>query len=283
MPSAVIRGTGILLVLIGLSGTIGGIYALKLVYDYDFVSVGTAGVETSISDMTGTLEKNKQEVDSALSNASLSLKITSESLIDTGTRMGSTSKKLESSSINLNESAKQLKRASSLNTDAGVDLNYAYEKLSEWSDSYTSNGSPLPQKSIFDSGILKIKETSRKLEVMGDKLESTSDSLEKSANDLNDASLGLQESSERLKNAGENLTKSSESLEKFKSPLVGMLTDVATPLEDLSSNIGSISNIGPNLKTGAYALVSYIIFLHIIILFIGVALIVIEVNLFYPI
>jgi len=278
MPSVVIRGTGILLVLIGLSGAIGGIYALKLVYDYDFGQVGTAGVETSILDMTESLEKNKRDVDSSLSNTSSSLKTTSGSLVETGTHMGSTSKKLESSSMNLNESAKQLERASSLNTEAGEDLYDAYEKLDEWSDSYTSNGSPLPQKSTFDSGILKIKEASRKLELMGGKLESTSESLEKSANDLNEASSELNESSERLKSAGEDLAKSSESLEKFKRPLVGMLTDVTTPLEDLSS-----ASIGSNLEIGAYAFVGYIIFLHIILLFVGIALIIIEVNLFYPV
>ncbi len=283
MPSTMIRGTGVLLVIIGLSGAIGGIYALKVVHDYDFVSVGTAGVETSISDMSASLEQNKQDVDSALSNTTSSLNTTSKSLADTGTRMGSTSEKLESSSIHLNESAKQLEGASSLNEEAGEDLYDAYEKLTEWSDDYSSNGSPLPQKSTFDAGTLKIKEASRKLEVMGDKLKSSSESLEKSANDLNEASLDMDRSSETLKTAGEDLTKSSESLEKFKSPLVGMLTDVSTPLKDLNSNIESISNIGSNLQTGAYALIGYTILLHIILLFIGVALIVIDVNLFYPV
>lgn len=283
MPSVVVKGTGILLVLIGLSGVIGGVYTMKLVSDYDFGAVGAGEVKTSISDMTTGLEKNKLEVDSALTNTSASLKIASESMASAGVGMYSASQKFKSSSISLNKSAEQLDMASALNTDAGTDLDYAYEKLSEWSEMYTSNGSPLPQKSTFDSGIRKIKDASSKLEFMGGKLESSSKSLEISANELNDASFELQTGSEGLKDAGDSLEKSSGNLEKFKSPLVNMLTDIATPLEDLNSNIETITSVGSSMKTGAYAIVSYIILLHAILLFVGIALIVIEVNLFYPV
>lgn len=279
-PSVVIRGTGILLILIGLSGVLGGIYAVKQIYDYDFESAGTAGVETSILDVSTGLGKNKQDVDTSLTNTSSNLKAASKSLVEAGVEMESTSQKLESSSANLKESAEQLESASSMNSDAGEDLKDAYGKLDDWSDSYSSNGSPLPQKTKFDAGVLKIKEASNKLEVMADELKSTSENLEKSANDLDTASVELHESSEKIKNAGENLNKSSENLRKFKISLVGMLGDIATPLEDLSS--GSIANIGSNVKTGAYAFVGYLIFLHLILILLGIVLIVIDVNLSYP-
>jgi DNA repair ATPase RecN len=283
LPSFLLKALGVVLILLGIAGTAGGFYALKIVYEYDFEGVTPEKVSASISDMTMSLGENRKGVESSITNTSRNIREASEAVAAAGDEINRAAEEIEASSQSLTTAAEELSLASQLNRDAGVYLNDAADDLSAWAESYTFNGSPLPQKSTFQSAVDKIRVSSEKLESSAIKLDSASKKISETANHLTATSSKLNSSAKSLKTTGVVLNQSGTSLESMKYPLGGVINDVTSPIKELEDSITAISDVRENIKTVSYAVVGYLILFHLILLGIGLALIIIEINLFYPI
>ncbi len=280
MPSTLLRGLGITLVLIGLSGTAGGIYALKLVHSYALDS--NAGfVKTSISEMSEELDRKKAEADASISELSLNLNSASLAVASAGGKLNSTSDTISSASKNLTDAGMNIRLASWSNKDAGIYLSAGATGLKSWAAEYEYNGSTLPSKSTFDSAADKITVSAIKLEESGARLDSTARSLESTAASLSSTSSQLREASQELQSAGKNLNQTRKNFDELKEHLGSLISNTSSILKSSAENIERITGLASSVKTFAYALVGYLILLHLIILGIGVAIIIIETNLFY--
>jgi methyl-accepting chemotaxis protein len=282
IPSSLLKGLGILLLFIGLFGTISGFYAMWVVYNYDFGSLETGDMKSSISKTTEVLERYQGGIETSITDTSKSLKDASAGMGRTGEEVDSAAKTIEGVSGDMGDAADNLRVASSSQKDAATYLNSAASKYRSWASTATFNGSPFPDKSTFDSA-------SKKLETAADKLEDSGKKLELAAEKLDDSAVKLGETSERLTSAsqemggvGESLNRSAASNEGLKAPLSGVVVEFSNPLKESVKSLETISDVSSNIKTLAYGMVGYLILLHIIILGIGIALIIIETNLFYP-
>ena len=281
MPSAVLKVLGISLVLVGLTGTFGGLYALKVVYDYDFSSISPEVVTTSISEISLELETEKQKVETSIDDVSSYLVNASDSVSEAGDKVDEASADVSTASKNMSTAADNLRSASTLNKDAGVYMSFAAQGLEDWADAYEFNGSSLPSKSDFVASVDKLTSAAEKIEASGEKLSNTADNLEDTSRSLNRTSSSLGESSIEFRDVGENLNQTRKNFEGMKEPLGGFISSVSIALKESIENIHALSGITSNLKTIAYLLVGYLIIFHVIVLGVGIALIIIEVNLFY--
>lgn len=280
-PSMVLRALGISLVLIGLTGTLGGLYALKIVHTYDFGALSPATVTTSITEISKELEKKKQEIDSSIEEVSDNLRNASESVSEAGRKVSQASEDVSSASKNLSNAAENMRSSSSLDKDAGVYLSAAALGLKNWAEDYEFNGSSLPYKSDFTASVDKITSAASKLEESGEKLQDTSADMNNTALSLDRTSSRLADSSTELQDVGSSLNQTRENFQGLKEPLGGFILSASSALKESTKNIEALSGLASSLKTMAYVLVVYLIIFHLVVLGVGIAIIIIEVNLFY--
>jgi ABC-type transporter Mla subunit MlaD len=277
----VLRILGISLVLIGLTGTLGGLYALKMVHTYDFGELSPAKVTTSIAEISKELEIKKEEIEDSIDEVSAHLNNASSSVSEAGRKVSQASRDVSTASRNLSTAAENLRSASSYNKDAGVYLSTAATGLRNWAEDYEFNDSSLPYKYDFISSVDKIATAAEKLEDTGEKLEDTSTSLEGTASSLDKTSSSLEESSAELRDAGGSLNQTRKKFQELKEPLGSFLLTASNALKESTKDIEALSGLASSLKTIAYALVGYLIVFHLVVLGVGIAIIIIEVNLFY--
>lgn len=281
VPSVLLRGLGITLVLIGLSGTVAGIYALKLVHSYALDSDATGFVKTPISQMSEELDRKKADADASISELSLNLNNASFAVASAGRKLSSASDAIGSASKNLTDAGINIRLASWSNRDAGVYLSAGATGLKSWASEYEYNGSTLPSKSTFDSATDKITVSATKLEESGAKLDLTARNLESTALALGSTASQLRESSQELQDVGKNLNQTRKNFNELKEHLGGLISSTSSTLKSSAENIERMAGLASSVKAFAYALVGYLILLHLIILGIGVAVIIIETNIFY--
>jgi prophage DNA circulation protein len=293
LPSLILKGLGIFLILIGISGTIGGIYALKVVSGYGFgtLSEKEAGtMKTSISDLVSDLDEHKTKIENTIDNTAASLEEASEAIESSGEKISLTSKTMGSASKNLTNAAITLREASLSNKNAGGSLDSSANYLETWATNFRdANGDPmsLDQKTRFDEACAKMKEASNELKETGNRLDSTASNLEKTASNLQATSLHLQESAQELKAVGEKISESSKRHGLLKSAIGDLIVYISDPLKssvrDVDTAIYTTAGVTLKMKTVLYGAIGYFILLHIIMIGAGISLLVIEVNLFYPI
>lgn len=92
---------------------------------------------------------------------------------------------------------------------------------------------------------------------------------------------GVELNSTGLQKLGEDLDEASSNVQLLNSAIGGVISDISTPLNDALESFQLIVDMASSIKAIAYALIAYIIVVHLLILGIGVALLVIEANLFY--
>lgn len=282
IPLIILRSLGILLVLIGLSGTLGGMYAVKVVHDYNLTSKTPTDMRASIYDVSRNLDAQKADTDRYLSNINSALDNASRSVIAAGDEAAIASDSVGSAASDLTNAGKALKLASSENADAGIYLGSAANELSKWADDYSYNGTPLPYKYRFDGAVSDIEMAAGKLKDSGARLESAASNMDKTASNLKKTSSDLKDSSTKLKEAGAQLNQTAEHFNNLKEPLGSLISGIAATMKSSAETIERASGIATSLKTIAYGLIGYLILLHVIILGIGIALAVIETELFLP-
>ncbi len=282
IPSSLLKGLGILLLFIGLFGTVSGFYALWVVHNYDFGSLETGDMKSSISKTTEVLETHRQGIEASITDTSKNLQDASSSMSDTGEEVDLAAKTIEDVSEEIGAAADDLRLASSSEKDAATYLSSAASKYRSWASSATFNGSPLPDKSTFEDASKRLETAADKLEDSGKKLRTAATKLDRSAAKLNETSTRLSTASREMKDVGASLDQAGIGHEKLKTPLGGVVMEFSNPLKESIKSLETISDVSSSIKTLAYGLVGYLILLHIIILGIGIALIIIETNLFYP-
>ncbi|MFQ5975253.1 MAG: hypothetical protein ACE5J5_02925, partial [Candidatus Hydrothermarchaeales archaeon] len=82
-------------------------------------------------------------------------------------------------------------------------------------------------------------------------------------------------------NMGRGLYEASKSIQALNSVYADVLTDISRPLNETVESLELVVEMASSIKAIAYLLILYLVFVHLVILGIGVALIVIEANLFY--
>lgn len=282
MPSVVLRALGIALVLIGLTGTIGGLYALKVVHAYDFGEWSPEKVSTSIEEISKELEKKKEEIDTAIDEVGEQLNNASESVDSAGDLVSDASGKIGEAAGNMSIASGNLRSASVYNRDAGAYLGSAATGLKEWAGNYDYNGTSLPGESDFVASVDKMKTAAGRLDDTGAKLDDTSDNIMVTALSLKESSSKLEKSSAELKDVGKNLNQTRNKFQELKEPLGSFILTASNALMDSTKNIEALSGIAASIKTVGYLLVGYLIVFHLLVLGVGIALIIIDVNLFYP-
>lgn len=293
LPSLILKGLGIFLILIGLSGTIGGIYALKVVSGYSFgpLSEKEAGtMKTSISDLVSDLDEHKTEIENTIDSTAVSLEEASEAIGSSGEKISMTSETMGSASENLTNAAITLREASLSNKNAGASFNSSADYLETWAINFRdANDDPmsLGQKTRFDDACAKMKEASNELKETGNRLDSTASNLEKTASNLQATSLHLQESAQELKAVGEKISESSKKHGLLKSAIGDLIVYISDPLKssirDVDTAIYTTLGVTLKMKTMLYGAIGYFILLHLTMIGAGISILVIEVNLFYPI
>jgi ABC-type transporter Mla subunit MlaD len=279
IPSLILKGLGVVLILVGLTGTVSGFYALKVVHDYDPGELGTAA--GSIVEIRDTLNKNRDEITTNLESGAGKFSDASAAVTEAGAKVESAALTLGSVASSMTQASADMKSASAANKEAGNLLEDAASGLRDWADAYSFNGSSLPQKSAFQDAVDKISDASGKLKETGDKLSSSSANLENSAKSLNGTKTKLEEASVELKDTGADLQGASENFGALKKPYQSVIGEMISPLQDTTESLQS--GLGGDTKTYAYLVVGYFILIHLILLGLGASLVIIEINLFYPI
>lgn len=282
MPSLLLKGLGILLVFIGLLGTIGGGIALALVHDYDFgtpsgtfkaqvgdISASLGSKSTTLEDSLGSAKENSGEVSLALSDASGEVNQAASSIKEASGELEDAADDIDSAAFTNRQSAGYIKEAS--------------DGLKTWANLYSdADGNSLPSKSSFDSSV-------NKLALASDKMKETTVNLENAASDIQSTAASLDSTSQKLKdtslsfsNAGTNMGEMGEDLDTVKDPLVSLINDLTITVGGMEQSVETVASASSGIKTIIYVTLSYLIFIHFILLLLGIALVIIEVNLFYP-
>ncbi|NOZ76872.1 MAG: hypothetical protein GXO65_04185 [Euryarchaeota archaeon] len=277
IPSLILKGLGIVLILVGLSGTAAGIYGLKVVYDYGPEKIG--GATGSITEVRDTLIQNREEITRNIEEGADRFSNTSTVITRAGESIDSAAVTVGSAAESISRASAGIEAASASNKEAGDLLEDAATGLRSWAEDYSYNGSPLPQKSSFQSAVGKIEDASAKLKASGDDLDSGAAELEKTATALNGTMAKLGQASLQLKEAGASLQGASENFEALRKPSRSVIGEMISPLEDTTEGLASRGDT----KTYAYLVIGYFILLHVMMLGLGIALVIIEINLFYPI
>ena len=87
--------------------------------------------------------------------------------------------------------------------------------------------------------------------------------------------------SDELKEMGAGLEESGENIRVLNKVVDDVITDVSGPLNDTVDSLEMVVTMASSIKTAAYALIVYMMLVHLIMIGIGIALLVIEANLFY--
>ncbi|MEE8167281.1 MAG: hypothetical protein V3T58_00210 [Candidatus Hydrothermarchaeales archaeon] len=282
-PSFLLKALGAFLVILGFIGVMVGVYAITVVRNYDGeAALATADLRSSLSDTSASLRGRKLALETSIGDSSSNLKAASLSIDRAGSEVHSASTDLSSASGNLNAAAVELEGASRLNAEAGLSLNASAQGLREWADSYEFNGSPLPGKASFELAIDNMSTASSRLEAAGDKIGEASKGIEKTASDLGKTSKKLEGTSASLVDVGSKLKDAGESIDNLRAPLVGIVSEVAVPLEDSVEGMDIVGGMLSRAKSLIYVAIGYFILVHLVFIGLGIALITIEVNLGYP-
>ena len=131
--------------------------------------------------------------------------------------------------------------------------------------------------------IIQVSNIQIKLEEDKKEIESAIDNTAKGLKDTAEAAeaSGEKLNSPELKEMGDGLNEASENILRLKTGLTDIVTDISRPLKDTTEGLELMISMASAIKAIAYALIIYLIFVHLIIMGIGIALIVIEANLFY--
>jgi hypothetical protein len=282
-PSLWLRGLGVLLIIIGLIGSAVGFYAIKLVSDY----VGEAGPEAlemqvGLTDLSQTLRNRKTEFESSIDEASDSLNDASTSIDNSGINIRSASTAVDIASRNLKAASTELRISGELDAEASAYLQGASEVLRLWANSYEFNGSQLPNKALFERAVENMSMASNKLGESGARTEAVAYNISETATSLEAIAVELREASDGLVSAGKDLGKSGGSLSKLKRPIGGLMWDIIVPLDSSARNTKLLRDVAVNAKNWAYLVLGYLIVMHLIFVGIGISLLIIDVNLFYP-
>ncbi|MEE8358442.1 MAG: hypothetical protein V3R82_03435 [Candidatus Hydrothermarchaeales archaeon] len=122
----------------------------------------------------------------------------------------------------------------------------------------------------------KLEEDKGEIKAAVDKATS---SLKKSGEAASES--GRKLNSPELVEMGEGLEEASDSLQVLNTLVENVITDVSQPLSDTVDSLELVVEMASSIKAIAYALILYLIFVHLVIIGIGIALLAIEANLFY--
>ena len=281
IPSALLKLLGILLVMIGLAGAASGILAVKLVYEYNIEAATTTSIKESISEATSGMETNRKDINGSLFNATKNLGKASTSAIVAGEKTGSASEALKAASSDLTNAANSVRVASTSNKEAARDLRDGAQSLRAWAEIFRLNGSELPGKATFQFAADRMTSAGSKLEDSGIRLEATATSLDRIASSVDTASVRFRESSTEQRGMGSSLNQSKRDLDNLRGPLDDFVADVTVPLRESVNGIEVLIGLTPSIKLLTYGVLAYLVILHFIILGVGLAIIIIETNLFY--
>ncbi len=282
-PYALLRGLGAVLMIVGFVGAITGIYAISVVGNYaGMVRPSLNSMEDSLSTSSINLEKRKLEFQSSIADAGTDLLDASKKLDSASTRVESASKSIASSADNLEKSSGEMKEAAALNQQAGTQLKAAAAGLKKWSDEYKIDSTSLPSKALFQLAVVNMSNAAVKLEASGGKMSSAATGIESTASDLEDTSRSLSSTSKDLDKVGEELRGTGSSIDSMKKPFGNLVTAIVDPIKDTKSGVRMASQNFPLARSGIYIALGYFTILHLIMFGLGIALVVIEMNLVYP-
>ncbi len=280
--SVLLRGLGVVLILVGLAGFGTGIYAVKLVGGYtEQIKPGTLGLETSLMDMSSTLRNRKVDFESSIEETRGSLSEASSSVESASGDVSSASTSVDKASKNLTTASSELSQSGELNAQAGDHLKGASEGLSSWADRYESGGSPLPEKALFKEATENISRASAKLKESGARTKAAAGNLGETASRLNETASELRKTSDELNKVSDKLEDTGSSISKLKQPISSLLSDLITPLESSTRSVKLINNSASDAKGLLYLVLGYFLVIHLVFIGLGIALIAIEANLSY--
>ena len=275
--TSLLRGLGIFMIIVGICGIGTGLYALKVVHTHDIEKLSTQEIKQSITENSEDLKGKKSEIENSLTGLRDKVYTASQNTMNASESIKESSLSIAKASSELSLASTELSEASNLNNEAADYLNQSAQLLKNWATNYDINGK-YEFRYALDSMITasqRLKESSIKLNDTANKLEDTAESLSATSVHLNDTSIELAET-------GSKLQESSQEFESFKNPVVGILSNTISTLEDWSKSIDSASGVFKNTKKLIYGMMGYFILIHFIILALGIALIAIEINLRYP-
>lgn len=277
-PSLILKGLGIVLILLGLSGILTGLYAFTVVYEFDPAS---EDLTSSLLTTQENLETQRGKIDSSVDTTSSNLSASSTGLSAAQTSQSSAAGNLTSASTGLAASVEDIRSGSQSIDKAGDYLADASDSLKSWADAYSFNGSPLPSKTSFKNAVGKIDLAATQLKTSSDKLDASASDIETTAVDISVAATALSASSDGLGDASTGLGRAGDAHMAMKEPMGKVIDEMSGPIKDTTEGISdAMSSDG---KIYVYMLVGYFTLIHMIILGLGIALVIIEINLFYPI
>ena len=165
--------------------------------------------------------------------------------------------------------------------EAARDLRDGAQSLRAWSEIFRLNGSELPGKATFQFAADRMTSAGSKLEDSGAKLEATALNLDRTASNIDTASIRFRESSTEQRGMGSSLNQSRSDMDRLRGPLNDFVADVTVPLRESVNGIEALIGLTPSIKLLTYGVLAYLIILHLIVLGVGLAIIIIETNLFY--
>ncbi|HEQ78033.1 MAG TPA: hypothetical protein ENI78_00200 [Euryarchaeota archaeon] len=278
MSSFLLKGLGVLLVFIGLLGVFGSIAGIMMVHGHKF---GSIGIKEEVQQVSGQLTDKEIKLKESFDLTRKGMLGASASVSSAGAAVNKASGTLALASESTKAASSDINEASNNQRSAALLLHEASQQLDSWADSYSYNGTPLPQKADFESAVSKIDAASEKLSSSGDNLASTSTQLDYTASNLYASSSNLGATSKSLANMSKNLKSSGDSFLNIEKPLTVLINNMVSILNSAKNSIETLSRASASIKLGLYVLLSYMFLFHLIMLLLGLALIIIDINLFY--
>jgi len=281
-PSIWLRALGALLILIGLFGSAAGIYALTLVGSYSAqVAPGAMDVKTEITDLSSTLKSKKTDFGASIDDATQGLESASRGIEKSGAQIDSAAASVDKASKNLSSASAGLSQSAALDAQAGEYLKGASVGLDTWAENYEYNGSPLPDKVLFQEATENMSKAADKLKESSAKTTEASDSIDGTAESLQETATELKDTGTELQGVGDKLDDTGVGIGKIKGPIVSLISDVIAPLESSARSTRLVSDLASNARAWAYVVLGYFVLVHWIFIGLGIALIILEVNLSY--
>ncbi|RMF90037.1 MAG: hypothetical protein D6733_04885 [Methanobacteriota archaeon] len=231
-----IRVIAIFLILVGVLGTVSGIYGLVLVKNYGGAGFSTAQASESILDAALLLTRDKNTLQGSLEEA--------------GKSVGSASEKTSKASAELAAGAGSIKDSSEADKEAADELRAAADAMD----------------TLWGPTNVAVK------------LRAAADKMEESALKREAASAALQSSSEELREVSASLNETGSDIMDASSSVGSMISRVTENLNDLVEWLQKLDVKGT--KTILYEIVLYLIVIHMLFAGVGVALLLIDANLY---
>jgi len=283
-PSTLLKGMGILLILIGVFGVLSSAYAIKVVSDYDLDSLfleRAESVKSVVGEASTSMEQSRADTLSKIENTSSNLDSASTSIQDSSESISSASGSLLSSSENLSAAGASLRSASASDRAAARYLDDSAEGLESWADNYDYNGTALPGRRDFVSSVRKISDSASEMESSAKDTETAAAGIENTATGIERASEELGEASEELGRVGEDLAEMRDNVEEIGTSIDSLISDLSGGLNTSVEELDAITGYTQETKLSLYAILSYFLLLNFLFIGIGVSLLIVDVNLFY--